>query len=107
MARLKFQQATLQTCGEARGVVVIIDVLRAFSTAAYALANGAVEISLVGTVEEAFELRAGLPGALIMGEVLGLPVLGFDFSNSPTRPCGISLHNRYSSEKSRQTLINS
>ncbi len=91
---MKFEQATLQTCAQARGVVVVIDVLRAFSTAAYALAGGASEITLVGTVEEAFELRARQPGSLIMGEVEGLPVNGFDFSNSPTEIAAQDLQGR-------------
>jgi 2-phosphosulfolactate phosphatase len=48
---------TLDTCHDARGVVVVVDVLRAFTTAAYAFAGGAEEIFLVSTVEEAFSLR--------------------------------------------------
>jgi 2-phosphosulfolactate phosphatase len=66
-----------------RGVVVVVDVLRAFSTAAIALARGAREIWPVATVAEAYALRDATPGALIMGEVDGLPVAGFDLGNSP------------------------
>ena len=53
------------------GTVVIIDVFRAFSTAAVALANGATEIIIVSEVEEALELRAAGTGQLCMGEVRG------------------------------------
>lgn len=68
----------------ARGAVVVIDVLRAFTTAAYAIAAGAGEVVLVATVEEAFALRAARwPGALLVGEVGGRPVAGFDHGNSP------------------------
>jgi 2-phosphosulfolactate phosphatase len=81
---MQFHRATLNTCGEASGMVVVIDVLRAFSTAAYAFANGADSITLAGTVEEALALREAMPGALVMGEVGGLPVEGFDLSNSPS-----------------------
>ena len=49
---------------QARGVVVVIDVMRAFTTAAYAFGAGVVEIDLVTTVEEAL----ALPG-FRMGEV--------------------------------------
>ena len=80
---MEIQKISIETCGEATGTVVVIDVLRAFSTAAYALAAGAEDITLVGTVEEALALRASMPGALVMGEVDGLPVPEFDFSNSP------------------------
>jgi len=79
--QIKF--ATLETCAGSTGLVVVIDVLRAFTTAAYAFAAGASEILLAGTIEEAFELRRRFPESLIMGESDGLKITGFDFSNSP------------------------
>jgi 2-phosphosulfolactate phosphatase len=81
---MKFKRASLETCGIATGTIVVIDVLRAFSTAAYAFAAGVQTIALVSTVEEAFALKKQKPAAFIMGEVDGAPVAGFDFSNSPT-----------------------
>ena len=80
---MDLQTVTLERCGEAAGVVVIVDVLRAFTTAAHALAAGAVEIVCVGTVAHAFAERERRPGSLVMGEVGGRPVDGFDLSNSP------------------------
>lgn len=69
---------------QARGVVVVIDVLRAFTVAAYALAGGARELLLVRTVEEALSLRANyFPDALLAGEVNGRMIPGFDLNNSP------------------------
>jgi len=68
---------------EVTGAVVVIDVLRAFTTAAHAFAAGASEILMVGSVEEAFALQRALPGARLMGEVDGYPIDGFDFGNSP------------------------
>jgi 2-phosphosulfolactate phosphatase len=82
---MKFNYATLETCHTASGVVLIIDVLRAFSTAAYALSRGAKEIRLVSAVEEAQALKKQIPNSKVMGEVNGLPPEGFDFGNSPTR----------------------
>ena len=79
-----FERASLETCSKASGLVIVIDVLRAFSTAAYALEAGAQDIALVSAVAEALQLRDAMPGALVMGEVDGLPVPGFDLSNSPT-----------------------
>ena len=67
---------------DTRGLAVVIDVFRAFSTAAYAFDRGAAEVVLVGPVEEAFALRRRWPDALIMGEVDGRRVDGFDFGNS-------------------------
>jgi 2-phosphosulfolactate phosphatase len=81
---VEIRRATLDTCAEATGTVVVIDVLRAFTTAAYALAAGALDIILVASVEEAFALRAEHPGILLMGEVGGWPIAGFDFGNSPS-----------------------
>jgi 2-phosphosulfolactate phosphatase len=65
------------------GAVVVVDVIRAFSTAAYAFGAGAAEIFLVGTVDEALEFKAANPGSLAMGEERGLRPDGFDFPNSP------------------------
>ena len=65
------------------GAVVVIDVVRAFTTAAFAFAAGARDILLVSAVEEALALRSRFPGSLVMGEVGGLPPPGFDFGNSP------------------------
>lgn len=88
---LEFKRTSLKNCDQASGAVIIIDVLRAFSTAAYAFAAGAKQITLVGAVEEAFTWRERLPGSLIMGEVEGIRVPGFDFGNSPTEIDGKDL----------------
>jgi 2-phosphosulfolactate phosphatase len=82
---MKFNRLTLDNCHTATGIVLIIDVLRAFSTAAYAFSRGAKQIHLVSGVQEALDLKAQLPNAKAMGEVGGLPPEGFDFGNSPTR----------------------
>ena len=84
---MKFQYTTLEDCHTAKGVVIVIDVLRAFSTAAYAFSLGATEILLVSTVEEALSLRPQIPNSRVMGEVNGLRPEGFDFGNSPTYLC--------------------
>src|SRR5256885_8926324 len=68
----------------ARGTVVVIDVLRAFTVSAYALAGGARECRLVKTVAEARALAATTPGALLCAEEDALPVEGIPISNSPT-----------------------
>ncbi|HEY7340579.1 MAG TPA: 2-phosphosulfolactate phosphatase [Ktedonobacterales bacterium] len=71
---------------QARGVVVVIDVLRAFTVSAYALAGGARELLLVRGVEEALTLRdEAHPDALLAGEVGGRLIPGFDLNNSPAR----------------------
>lgn len=82
---MKFNYTTLETCHTATGIVLVIDVLRAFSTAAYAFSRGAKEIYLVSEVQEALDLKSKTKNAKAMGEVGRLPPEGFDFGNSPTR----------------------
>jgi 2-phosphosulfolactate phosphatase len=89
---MKLNYASLETCHTASGLVIVIDVLRAFSNAAYAFSRGAREIILVSTVDEALTLKAQIPGSKAMGEVGGLPPEGFDFGNSPTQILEEDLH---------------
>ena len=83
-SEMKFHYTNLETCHEATGVVVVIDVIRAFTNAAFAFSRGAKEIHPVSTVEQALQFKAQTPNSLACGEVGGLPPEGFDFGNSPT-----------------------
>ena len=51
-------ESLIEGAARASGVVAIIDVLRAFTTAAVAFANGATQITMVASVEEALTLGA-------------------------------------------------
>lgn len=82
---MKFKYVMLEDSATATGTVIVIDVIRAFTTAAYAFQRGAESINLVGTVDQALSLKGKIPGSLVMGEVGGLPPHGFDFGNSPTQ----------------------
>jgi 2-phosphosulfolactate phosphatase len=65
--------------------VVVIDVLRAFTTVPWAYHQGAARILAVADREQATTLRASsLPDALLAGEQGGIPVPGFDLGNSPS-----------------------
>ena len=68
---------------QAEGTVIIVDVFRAFTTAAIAFDRGATSILLVAEVEEALDLRRQGVGDLAMGEVDGKRPDGFDYGNSP------------------------
>jgi 2-phosphosulfolactate phosphatase len=81
---MKFNYTSLESCSEATRLVIIIDVLRAFSNAAYAFEAGAKKIFLVSTVEEALAFKKKDPNILAMGEIGGLPPKDFDLGNSPT-----------------------
>lgn len=65
------------------GLCVVIDVLRAFTTAAFAFHGGAKEIILVSTVQEALQKHAMDQSLVLMGEVEGKYVEGFHYGNSP------------------------
>jgi len=65
--------------------VVVIDVLRSFTTAAVALANGARAIYPVEGVAVAMALLGKIPYPVSVGAIGGGdPVPGFDFGNSPS-----------------------
>ena len=73
----------LEGARKATGTAVIIDVFRAFTTAAFVMANNAEMIIPVGTVDEVLELRFRDPRLIVMGEVHGHMIPGFDYGNSP------------------------
>ena len=68
---------------QARGLTVIIDVFRAFSTACYVVRNGGREIIPVGDVDLAYQLKEEHPDYVLMGERKGKMLPGFDYGNSP------------------------
>ena len=78
----------------ARGLTVIIDVFRAFTTAAYVMANGAERIIPVGSLKEAFEMKRLHPYWVLMGERGGRRVKGFDYGNSPFEVRDVDLTGR-------------
>ncbi len=67
------------------GLAVVVDVLRATTVMAHALAAGCEAIVPCLEVEEARRVAATLPSgtALLGGERAGLPIEGFDLGNSP------------------------
>ena len=69
---------------EAKGLTVIIDVFRAFSTACYVFGNGARRIIPVGDFDTARELKKQNPTFFLIGERGGERPPDFDYGNSPT-----------------------
>lgn len=69
---------------KARGLTVIIDVFRAFSTACYACHSGAVKIIPVGSIDLAYRLKEQNPDYILLGERNEQKPEGFDFGNSPS-----------------------
>jgi 2-phosphosulfolactate phosphatase len=92
---VKIIRSDLPHCPELHGAVVVIDVLRSFTTIAYAFAQGAREVVPVDSVEAARRLRAEDPQALAIGAVGGgTPADGLDMGNSPAQVAGLDLRGR-------------
>ena len=66
------------------GHAVIVDVFRAFTTAAFCIAAGAREVIIVGDHERALALKSQDPRLFLTGEIGGKPIAGFDVGNSPS-----------------------
>lgn len=75
----------------AQGIVVIIDVFRAFSVACYCLHGDPEFLMPVGSVEDARLLKEKYPAAILVGERGGKKINGFDYGNSPTELCKVEL----------------
>ncbi len=66
---------------EAPSVAVVVDVMRAFTVAAWAFAQGAEKIVLAESLDEALALKARHPDWVALKD--GPPAPGFDTVNSP------------------------
>jgi 2-phosphosulfolactate phosphatase len=62
---------------------VVVDVLRATSTIAQALASGYQRVLCCAEIEDALALRAEIPDSLVGGERKAVQVAGFDVGASP------------------------
>ncbi|MCI0331349.1 MAG: 2-phosphosulfolactate phosphatase [candidate division Zixibacteria bacterium] len=82
---LYFIPSEIQDSDLADRLVIVVDVLRASTTAAVALANGAREIIPVASIDAAGELKQklGKEHVLLCGEREGVKIEGFDLGNSP------------------------
>ena len=68
----------------ATGSAVIVDVFRAFTTAAFCIAAGAREIVLLADHEQALAMKREDAALFLTGEIGGRPIPGFDAGNSPS-----------------------
>jgi len=74
----------LEGARQARGLTIIIDVFRAFSTACYAFERGIEKIYPVGDLNLALSFKKEHPDYLYVGERNEQKPEGFDFGNSPS-----------------------
>jgi len=82
---MDFILTNLQNVDQAKGLVIVIDVLRAFSTTCYIVNNNAKYIIPVETREQAFDLKNKNSDYILIGERHGKPIEGFDYNNSPSQ----------------------
>jgi 2-phosphosulfolactate phosphatase len=75
----------LEGAKDARGLTVIIDVFRAFSTACYAFDCGVNRIFPIGEIGVAYQLKEQNPDFVLIGERNEQKPPGFDFGNSPSQ----------------------
>jgi len=75
----------LEGAQNSRGLTVIIDVFRAFSTACYAFGAGINRIYPVGSLNKAYEMKKQHPEYILVGERNEQKPEGFDFGNSPSQ----------------------
>lgn len=87
-------ESLLEGARRARGTVVIVDVFRAFTTAAVAFSRGAAKIIMVAEPPKALAMKARGLGDLCVGEINGIPPEGFDFGNSPFEMAGADLEGK-------------
>ncbi len=81
---MRIERCMLNDTAHPRGVVIVIDVLRSFSTAAYALAAGARCVVPAADLSAARALRERFAPALICGAAPGgRQLAGADLPNSP------------------------
>ena len=73
----------LEGAKKAKGIAVIIDVFRAFTTECFFIANGAKQLFAVGEQNIAYTLKKQHPDYILAGERNEIMLEGFDYGNSP------------------------
>ena len=79
---------------QAQGIVVIIDVFRAFSVACYCFSQGAKSVIPVAKVESALEIAGQRENTVLIGERKGIRLAGFDLGNSPSEVLASDLQDK-------------
>ncbi len=84
----------LEGAQKAKGITIIIDVFRAFSTACYAFDGGIKRIFPVGDLNTAYSMKKLNPDYILVGERNEQKPEGFDFGNSPSQLLKGNLHGK-------------
>lgn len=84
----------LKNAYKAKGLTVVIDVLRAFTTACFIISNDASKIIAIADLKLAYKLKQQHPNWLLIGERMGVKQAGFNFGNSPLEIKNVSFKNK-------------
>ncbi len=76
-----------------QGFTIVVDILRAFSTAYYIHQNKPKKYIVTDNIEHAFSLKIKYKNVLLIGERQGIKIDGFDFGNSPTEVINNNFNN--------------
>lgn len=79
---------------QAKGLVVVIDVFRAFSMEAYMMSQGVAKVIPIGNCDIAYQLKKENPDFVLAGERHGKILPGFDVGNSPWELLNIDVKNK-------------
>ncbi len=79
------RSSLLSGAKHAQGVAIIIDVFRAFSCTPLLFSLGIQSSIFVASPDQALKLKHQDPDLLLIGEIGGAPIEGFDFGNSPSQ----------------------
>ena len=78
----------------AKGLVVIIDVFRAFSVECYIMDKNPNKLYAVGDKDIAYNYKFNHKDAILVGERHGIMLEGFDYGNSPSQIENENLYNK-------------
>ena len=78
----------------AKGLVVIIDVFRAFSVECYIMDKNPNKLYAVGDKDIAYNYKLNHKDAILVGERHGIMLEGFDYGNSPSQIENENLSNK-------------
>jgi 2-phosphosulfolactate phosphatase len=78
---MQARYVSIAECVDVRGTAVVLDVIRAFTTAAWAFELGTERIILSDDLDEALAIKERFPGSLALKDSQPMP--GFELSNSP------------------------
>lgn len=99
----------IEGAASAKGIAVIIDVFRAFTTACYCIDRGAEALFAVGDSTTAVAMAARYDQPVLLGERFGRPLEGFDYGNSPSVINSVDLRGKtllHTTHAGTQGLVN-